>query len=351
MMLYELTFKKPIMVNPPTIKEIAKKLNISTSTVSRALHDHERISMLTRIRVQKLAREMDYEPNQKAIFFQQRKTFTIGVILPDLAEFYFSTAISAIEDTSSKHKYSVLLGQSHDLESREKHIVENIMSHRIDGLIISIAKNTTNYEHFNMLKRYGIPVVFFDRIPDLPNIHYVACNVETGTVQAMKFLLQAGHRNIAMLNGPEQLYSCRQRVEGYYKALNDHPLKFDPDLILSTDLTTEGTHKAMAGLLSLRKKPTAVLCFNDNVALDAIEFAQKKKLKINKDISFVSFSNQPLIRHTAFPPVATIEQFPYQQAQKATEVMLDLLSNRESRETTSFNKISVESQLAIHKQK
>ena len=107
----------------------------------------------------------------------------------------------------------------------------------------------------------------------------------------------------------------------------------------------------MTSLLSMKKKPTAVLCFNDNVTLDAVQFAQKKKLKINKDISFVSFSNQPLIRHTAFPPVATIEQFPYQQAQKATEVMLDLLSNRENRETTSFNKISVESQLAIHKQK
>ena len=118
-----------------------------------------------------------------------------------------------------------------------------------------------------------------------------------------------------------------------------------------TDLTTEGTQKAMATLLSQKKKPTAVLCFNDNVALDAIQFAQKKKLKINKDISFVSFANQPLLRHTAFPPVATIEQFPYQQAQKATEVMLDLLSNRDSRETTSFNKISVDSQLAIHKQK
>ena len=339
------------MVNPPTIKEIAKKLNISTSTVSRALHDHERISMLTRIRVQKLARELDYEPNQKAIFFQQRKTFTIGVILPDLSEFYFSTAISAIEDTSGKHKYSVLLGQSHDIESREKHIVENIMSHRIDGLIISIAKNTTNYEHFDMLKRYGIPVVFFDRIPDLPNIHYVACNVETGTIQAMKYLLQSGHRTIGMLNGPEQLYSCRQRVEGYYKALSSHPLKFDPSLVASSDLTTESTEKAMTQFLSLKRKPTAILCFNDNVAMDAIEFARKKKLKINKDISFISFSNQPLIRHTAFPPVATIEQFPYQQAQKATEVMLNLLSNRESHETTSFQKISVESQFSIHKLK
>src|ERR1700742_3425332 len=105
------------MVNPPpTIKEIAKKLNISTSSGSRALHDHHRINILTRIRVQKLAREMDYEPNQKAIFFQQRRTFTIGVILPDLSEFYFSSAISAIEDISTRHKYSVLLGQSFDSE-------------------------------------------------------------------------------------------------------------------------------------------------------------------------------------------------------------------------------------------
>ncbi len=338
------------MVNPPTIKEIAKKLNISTSTVSRALHDHHRINILTRIRVQKLARELDYEPNQKAIFFQKRRTFTIGVILPDLSEFYFSTAISAIEDASTKHKYSVLLGQSHDSEAREKHIVECVMNQRIDGLIISIAKSTKNYEHFDLLKRYGIPVVFFDRIPDIPDIHYVACNVETGTVQAVKFLLQNGHRTIGMLNGPEQLYSCRQRIEGYIKGLESHPLKFDPSLIVSTDLTKEGTENAMAELLRLKRKPTALVCFNDNVTLDAIQYARKMKLKINKDISFVSFSNQPMINHTAFPPIATIEQFPYQQAQKATEVLLELLSRRDENSTSPFKKITVQSQLAIHKQ-
>ena len=337
------------MVTPPTIKEIAKKLNISTSTVSRALHDHQRINILTRIRVQKLARELDYEPNQKAIFFQKRRTFTIGVILPDLSEFYFSTAISAIEDISTKHKYSVLLGQSFDSEVREKHIVECVMSQRIDGLIVSIAKSTTHFEHFDLLKRYGVPVVFFDRIPDLSDIHYVACNVETGTIQAMKFLLRNGHRTIGVLNGPEQLYSCKQRVAGYLKGLAGHPLKFDPNLIVSTDLSKEGTEKAMAELLGLKRKPTAVVCFNDNVTLDAIAYARKLKLKINKDISFVSFANQPMINHTAFPPIATVEQFPYLQAQKAAEVLLELLNQREAPETKPFKKITVESQLAIHK--
>jgi LacI family transcriptional regulator, repressor for deo operon, udp, cdd, tsx, nupC, and nupG len=340
------------MINLPTIKEIAKKLNISASTVSRALHDNERISMMTKIRVQKLAREMEYEPNQKAIFFQQKKTFMIGVILPDLAETFFSTAISAIEDTSSNHKYSVLLGQSHDSEVREKHIVETIMNHRVDGLIVSIAKSTTNYEHFDMLRKYDIPVVFFDRVPNIPNIHSVGCDVEAGTVQAMKFLLRNGHRVIGMINGPERISSAQQRLEGYIKGLRSHPLKYDPSLVVSSDLMKEGTEKAMAELLSLKRKPTAVLAFNDDVALDAIQFARKKKIKINKDITFVSFSSQFMINCTAFPPVASVDQFPYQQGQKAVEVLLGLMSKiKDNPEITEFNKITVESKFAIHNQK
>lgn len=337
------------MVNPPTIKEIAKRLNISTSTVSRALHNHTRINIQTRMRVQQLARELEYEPNQKAIFFQQRRTFTIGVILPDLSEFYFSSAISAIEDLSTQHKYSVLIGQSFDSEVREKHIVEYVMNQRIDGLIISIAKSTVNFEHFELLKRYGIPVVFFDRIPDLADIHYVACNVETGTIQAMKFLLRNGHRVVGVLNGPDGLYSCRQRVAGYIKGLSSHPLKFDPNLVVSTDLTKEGTEKAMAELMGLKRKPTALLCFNDNVCLDAMQYARRMKLKINKDVSFVSFANQPMINHAAFPPIATIEQFPHLQAQKATEVLLDLLNKRAEPGGSLFKRIIVDSQLAIYK--
>src|ERR1700694_3020434 len=144
------------MPGPPTIKEIAKRLNISASTVSRALHDHPSIGLRTKTRVQQLARELNYEPNQTAIFFQQKKTFTIGVILPELSEAFFSAAISGIEDTANRQKYSVLLGQSHDDEEREKQIVETMKNHRVDGLIISITKNTVNYEHFEMLKKYHI---------------------------------------------------------------------------------------------------------------------------------------------------------------------------------------------------
>jgi len=332
----------------PTIKEIARRLNISISTVSRALHDHHSIGLRTKTRVKELAKELNYEPNQAAIFFQQRKTFTIGVILPELSEAFFSAAISGIEDTANKNKYTVLLGQSHDSEEREKQIIETMKNHRVDGLIVSLAKNTANYDHFEMIRRYDIPIVFFDRIPNLPNIHYVACNMESGTIEAVNYLLKSGHRIIGMINGPEKLVASRQRAEGYIQAHKKHRLKFDPSLVVTSDLTHEGTREAMRQLLSGRRKVTAVVVFNDYVTLDAVQYAREQKLKINKDITFVSYANMPISNHTAFPPVASVEQFPYQQGQKATETLLELMEkSKETTESTTYYKIILDSQLVL----
>jgi LacI family transcriptional regulator len=331
----------------PTIKEIARKLNISISTVSRALHDHPSIGLRTKMRVKELARELDYEPNQTAIFFQQRKTFTIGVILPELSEAFFSSAISGIEDAANRKNYTVLLGQSHDSQEREKQIVETMKKHRVDGLIISIAKNTDNYDHFANLRKVNIPVVFFDRIPKMEGIHYVACNMESGTVQAVSFLLNAGHRIIGMINGPESLTACGERLQGYIRALKKHRLKYDPNLIVSCDLTREGTEEAMRNLLSQRRKPTAIVVFNDYVALHAVQYARQMKLRINKDITFVSYANLPLSHYTAYPPLASVEQFPYLQGQKATETLFDLLESKkdEGENNNVFYRIILESQL------
>ncbi len=141
------------MKKPVTIKEIAKKLDLSFSTVSRALHGHPSISLLTQQRVKQTADQMGYEPNQTAIFFQKGKTFTIGVILPELAEAFFAVAISAIEDIAYKKNYTVLLAQSHDDEEREKLLVDKLKAHRIDGLLVSVAKDTSNFEHFEQLKK------------------------------------------------------------------------------------------------------------------------------------------------------------------------------------------------------
>ena len=338
---------------PTTIKEIAKRLNISFSTVSRALHNHKNIGLATKLRVQQMAKELNYEPNQTAIFFQQRKTFTIGVILPELSEAFFSTSINGIEDTAEKNKYTVLLGQSHDSEEREMKIVETMKNHRVDGIIISISKNTVNYSHFESLKKYGIPVVFFDRIPKMNEIHYVACNMATGTIQAVSYLIKKGHRVIGMINGPEKLFASQERKEGYIQSMTKNRLKFDPSLVVNSDLTLEGTQLAMEELLKSKRKPTAVVTFNDYVALDAIQFAQKRKKKINKDISFVSFANLPISTYSAFPPLASVEQHPYIQGQKATEILIELMNKDKTDPTAAeaYYKIIIESQLVPHLKK
>jgi LacI family transcriptional regulator len=332
----------------PTIKEIAKTLNISVSTVSRALHDHSSIGLRTKMRVKQLAKELNYEPNQTAIFFQQGKTFTLGVILPELSEAFFSTAISGIEDAANKNNYSVLLGQSHDKEEREQQIVETMKRHRVDGLVVSISKNTTNYDHFESLKKFNIPVVFFDRIPNIPNIHYVACNIGLGTIEAVNLLLRKGHRVIGMINGPDKLVASQQRLEGYLKALQKSRLKFDPNLIITSDLTTGGTYEAMRQLTTMRRKPSAIVAFNDYVALDAVQYARSLQMNINEDITFVSFANLPISHYTAFPPVASVEQYPYEQGQKATETLLELLRNKDNSKINFYNKIILESKLIIH---
>jgi LacI family transcriptional regulator len=336
----------------PTIKEIAKQLNISISTVSRALHDHPSIGLRTKTRVQELAKQLKYEPNQTAIFFQQGKTFTLGVILPELSEAFFSAAISGIEDAAHKAGYTVLMGQSHDSIEKEKQLIETMKKHRVDGLLISISKTSSNYEHFEDLRRYNIPIVFFDRIPKIPNIHSVACNMINGTVQAINFLFKKGHRVIGMINGPEKLPASKERLDGYIQAMTKSRLKYDPAMVVNCDLSKEGVCTITEKLLSGKRKPTAIVAFNDYVAMDAMQQAQKMKLKINKEICFVSYANLPIVKYTAFPPLASVEQFPYQQGQKATEILIDLLQQKSNGESESGNatyyKIILESQLVVH---
>jgi LacI family transcriptional regulator, repressor for deo operon, udp, cdd, tsx, nupC, and nupG len=337
----------------PTIKEIAKQLNISVSTVSRALHNHHSIGLGTRLKVQQLAKEMDYEPNQAAINFQQGKTFTLGVILPELREAFFSDAISGIEDCATKAKYSVLIGQSHDDIEKEIQLIQTMRNHRVDGLLISVAKSTNTYAHLQAIQKYGIPVVYFDRIPAMDDIHYVACNLVSGTSKAVEYLISKGHRVIGLINGPDNLVGSNERLNGYISTLAKHKIKYDPQLIINTDLSERSVEEAMQKIIRYKKVPSAIVAFNDYLALHAIEFIREQKIKAHKQMSFVSFANHPMSLHSAKPPLASVEQFPYIQGQKAAETLIDLL-NLKSKGTdtnTAFYKIILEPQLIIHEKK
>ena len=333
-----------------TLKEIARQLNFSVSTVSRALHNHPSIGLRTTAQVQKLARELNYEPNQTALLFKQQKTNTIGVILPNLKEEFFSQAINGIEDVAKQNKYSVLIGQSHDDVEQEKQIVTAMKNQRVDGLVVSISKYTQNYDHLTGVGKYNIPIVFFDRVPDLPTVHKVSSDISSGTKQAIEFLIKKGHKRIGVINGPEEMKSCMERKNAYMDVLKKKRIKIDLSLIVSTDLTQQKTYEAMEQLLKLKLRPTAIVTINDYVALDAIQFARKAKLKINKDISFVSYANLPVTNYLEFPPLASVEQFPYQQAKKATELLFELFEKEKSQHTeNNYQNILIEGQLVVNK--
>lgn len=313
---------------PTTIKEIAKRLNVSVSTVSRALHNHPSIGLRTRTQVQQLAEEMNYEPNQAAISFKKGKSMTLGVILPSLAEEYFSFAINGIEDVATGNGYTVLIGQSHDDMKREARITEAMRRQRVDGILVSLSKSTKSFEHFDQLRHYNIPVVFFDRVPERPDTYTVSCNLENSSVQLIDWLVEQGHKQIGFIKGPDALVHAKQRLNGYYEGLKKNRIRADNALVVSTDLSKEKTRDAMHKLLALRNRPTAVIAFNDYVALEAIRYCREQGLKINKDISFVSYANLPITSYLDERPLASVEQFPYQQAEKATEILLQLIDNK-----------------------
>lgn len=334
----------------PTIKEIAKKLNVSVSTVSRALSNHPRIGLSTRERVQQLAKEMNYEPNTQAIFFKQKKTRVIGVILPFIREDFFSEAISGIETAAMEHDYTILFGQSYDNPEQEKKVVDAMKKQRVDGLIISLSKQTNRYDHLLALEKYDIPIVYFDRVPTFEKAHKVFCNLYKGTVEMVGWLFNRGYRRIAFINGPDKLQASKERLNGYIEGVSKQKLKVDMQLVEKTDLSKESTQAAMKSLLALKNPPNAIITFNDYVHMDAVQYAQKQNIQVNKDIVFVSYANLPITSYTAYPPLVSIEQYPLKQGQRSMEIMIDILNakGKNEQQPTVYYKEEMEVALITH---
>jgi LacI family transcriptional regulator, repressor for deo operon, udp, cdd, tsx, nupC, and nupG len=332
----------------PTIKEIAKRLKVSVSTVSRALNDNPRIGLRTRMRVQELAKQLEYVPNAKAISFKQSKSFVIGVVLPYIREEFFSQAISGIETAAMEHEYTILFGQSYDDPEREMKVVDAMKKQRVDGLLISLSKLTNKYEHILALEKYDIPVVYFDRVPKLDNINKVFCNLHKGTIEMMGWLISRGYRRIALINGPDRLSASKERLKGYIDGISSKKLKVDMQLVANTDFSKESTHQAMVGLLALKNPPKAIVTFNDYVHMDAVQYALQQNIKVNRDIIFVSYANLSITSYTEFPPLVSIEQYPYGQGEKAMEIMIKIINDRTSGKASTFYTEEMPGTLVMH---
>ncbi|WDF68108.1 LacI family DNA-binding transcriptional regulator [Sphingobacterium oryzagri] len=314
---------------PATIKEIAHKLKISPSTVSRALNDHPSIGLITTMRVKKIAEELNYEPNQTAIFFKQRRTFTIGVILPSLSEPFFSSAISEIEAVAEEQHYTVLMGQSHDDARRELQIIQTFKKHRVDGILMSLGKNTEDLAFVDLLKEAEIPIVFFDCVPKIEGVNKVYSDLSSGMKEAIQSFSSIGHQNIALINGPENLLASQQREAAYKQALEEENLAVDDKYIVHTDLTEQGNIDAIEKLLILSDRPSAIVSFNDFVTLDVLKYVRQKGLVQKRDIFFISYANYPLWKYMETPPMGSIEQHADKQARRAAEILFENIGAKE----------------------
>jgi LacI family transcriptional regulator len=303
-----------------TIKDIAIKLGISTSTVSRALKDHPDISLKTREAVQELAKLLGYKPNLIALNLKHSRTNTIGFLVPEVQHYFFSTVLNGVEEVAYKENYSVMVFQSNESYMREVLITQTLISNRVDGVLASFTKNTHDFAHFQQLVANEIPLVLFDR--EYEDLHADSVIVDdfSGAFNAVDHLVQQGCKRIAFYSAPQHLLIGKNRLEGYKSALEKHGISFDKELVYSCDTFDEAV-KVSRSVLKKHDRPDGIFAVNDLTAIGAMKIAQQLGLQIPDDIRFVGFENSRS-SWICEPELSTIDQFGFELGKKATELLL-----------------------------
>lgn len=314
-----------------TIHDIAGRLGISASTVSRALKDNPLISKKTRDLVKSTADEMGYRPNVLAASFRTKRTNTLGVILPLINRHFFSSVISGIEDVAYRSGFTVTIAQSNDNLEKETHIAHSFFANRVDGLIVSIGMQTTSFNHFRLFSKKRIPLVFFDRVVDEIKTNKIVVNDYYGGFMATLHLAEQGRKRIAHIGGKLSLNIYRDRLYGYLEALKKSGLNIDESLIFHNNLTRDDGLNATKFLLNNPDPPDAIFCANDTTALSAILFLREAGIKVPDHIALVGFSNEPF-SEVVTPSITTVMQPGFAMGQKAAEMIIQEINGETSEE-------------------
>ncbi len=327
-----------------TIKDIAKELGISPSTVSRALKDHFEISAETIEAVKRVAKELNYQPNSLALSLRYSKSNTLGVIIPEIVHFFFSTIISGIEDIAQSRGYNVIITQSNESLEREVMNIQTLFNNRVDGVLISISKESDDTSHFQALQQKGLPIVFFDRIANDFESSRVTVDDFMGGYQATEHLIQQGYQRIAHLAGPSNLDITVDRLNGFKKAHEDAGLQWKEELIIYDNAANESeAYKATFDLLK-SDNPDAIFASNDMAAMGAIKAAQKYGKNVPQDFGVVGFSNWQFTALTN-PSITTIEQPGFEMGQHAAELLINEIDSKD--EQVNYESVKLPTSLIV----
>jgi LacI family transcriptional regulator len=313
-----------------TIKDIAKALGLSTSTVSRALRDSHEISTETKQLVLEYATRINYHPNPIALSLKEKRSRSIGVIVAEIANSFFSQAINGIESVAYDKGYNVIISQSHESYDKEVMTLQYLASRSIDGLLISVSTATKDLQHLRALHERGFPIVFFDRIVEDINTHKVMVDNFRGAYDATMHLIKQGYKNIATITNSENLSITRERVAGYVEALAQKNTKARKSMIkycFHGGMILSEVEEAITQLMKTKPRPDAIFTSSDKLTTGCMRVLKRKGVRIPEDIAVVGFSNSDIIE-LLDPPLTVVRQPAFEMGQVATELLLQLIESK-----------------------
>jgi LacI family transcriptional regulator len=330
-----------------TIKDIAKALGLSTSTVSRALRGSHEISSDTKKLVIEYAEQFNYRPNPIALSLKERRSRSIGVVVCEIANNFFSQAINGIESIAYNRGYHVIISQSHESYEREVVNVEHLASRSVDGLLVSLSTETDHIEHFKNLHDKGFPIVFFDRITDEIETHKVVADNYKGAYDATQHLIDAGYKKIAHLSSAPHLSISRERMDGYKAALTDNKLQVNDAYIKNCNhggMIFKELEDAVKSLVNLKDRPDAIFSAGDRLTISCLKVLNSLEIKVPDDIGLVGFSNSPL-GELMNPSLSAVKQPAFEMGQTATELLIKLIESK--RAVTEFETIVLQTEIIV----
>ncbi|AKD56813.1 LacI family DNA-binding transcriptional regulator [Spirosoma radiotolerans] len=319
-----------------TIKDLARSLNLSTSTISRALRGSSEIGVETKKRVLELAQRLDYNPNPVALSLLSSQTNDIGVIVPEIANPFFAIVIAGIEDVAFAQGYHVVIYQSHEDYEREVLNVKHIYNRRKDGLLVSVSTSTKDYAHFKTIHERGFPIVFFDRICEEIDTHNVSVDDFEGAYKATEHLIKQGCERIAHVSGPAHLLISRRRLHGYRAALLDYGRPIQDDWVVAAAYNTTSALVATRGLLAKPERPDGIFASSDNIAIGCHSAITEAGLTMPDDIALVGFSDLPMAA-LLNPPLSSVAQPAFEMGRSAAELLINLIRNPREHSTSISN--------------
>ena len=327
-----------------TIYDLARKLNISIATVSRALKDDPVVSKKTKKRIAELAEELGYRSNNFARNLRTRRTNTIGVIVPRLNSYFMSTVIAGMESVANSEGYNLIISQSSESAQKEMASAKTMFNNRVDGLLVSLAYDTDAIPHFEAFVRKNIPLIFFDRVDDHNMCTSVLINNRKAAYEATKHLIAQGRRRIVYITAMPKRNVYVDRLKGYREALEDHQLAYSGDYVLVCNLSQESGAEMAAAILRMNPAPDAVFVANDNCAVGCMVALKQAGIRIPQDISFVGFNNDP-VSTVVEPNLTTINYPGYEMGQVAARNLINHLNGATNIRST--NTILLRSELVI----